>query len=509
MKIFAYILMMVTVVFTFCTNEWEDHYEESETSVNAKLWDHLQSQNQYSDFVQYLEQFELDTFIHSSHTKTLFVPTNESFADYLQGDTAGFRQTVRYHIIPSLFMVRNVEDKRKVRTLAEKYALIENLGDAYQFDGCDITNTSPLFKDGKYYEVAQVVTPNPSLYEYLKYNNPAIHKYIDSQDTVILNKEESEPLGYNEQGQTIYDSVTTVSNLYEMEYFAISEEFRNLSATLVLPSQSTYDAALDEMALSLGGDFSSHEDIPVKWQNEALIPALLNKGTYGGVMDPGDFNKERIANIRGDSVLTDFQIDPYSRVICSNGVIYDYASFSVGDSLYREHILEGETLCDEIGVNRYAWNDRVSVERDESFQPSKSRVKGTSNDSILNVEFEENYQGRYSVTFKLKNVFPTQYRLVWRTNYRTPGEYAIYANGQRVLLGYSGAQTYDTYNLKDGFFSVLGYRLYRDDKGFCTVDGWVNNISEFGDVSITLEYIGPGEGTGIGLNIDYMALIAE
>ena len=84
MKIFAYILIMVTVVFTYCTNEWEDHYKDCEPSVNSKLWEHLQSQDQYSEFVQYLEHFELDTFIRSSHCKTLFIPANESFNSYLQ-----------------------------------------------------------------------------------------------------------------------------------------------------------------------------------------------------------------------------------------------------------------------------------------------------------------------------------------------------------------------------------------------------------------------------------------
>lgn len=32
------------------------------------------------------------------------------------------------------------------------------------------------------------------------------------------------------------------------------------------------------MAQKLGGNYQTHEDIPVAWQNEILIPYLLEKG---------------------------------------------------------------------------------------------------------------------------------------------------------------------------------------------------------------------------------------
>lgn len=497
------------MIFSSCTDEWENHYKETSEGVDINLWTALKSKEQYSEFVKYIEQFKLDTFIQNSHAKTLFIPTNESFTEYFKSDTTGFKKTIYYHIVPTFFVLRSVEGKRKLQTLSEKYALIESFRSTYFFDGCEITGASQLFMNGKYYEISEVVKPSPNLYEYIKLNNPPISKYIDLQDTVILDLDKSKPLGYNERGQLIYDSVTTITNHFEEEYFAISKEHRDFSATLVIPDQTNYEAALDEMAQKLGGTFSSHEDIPAKWQNESLIPILLNKGTYGGLKDHIDFKLRKVANIKGDSIKTDFEINPDSRIICSNGLIYNYASFSVGDSLYLENIIEGEALCDEIGLNRFAWNEKVNVERDESFQPVISRVRGASNDTVVNVEFSSNYLGKYSVAFKMKNVFPTNYRLVWRTNYRTPGEYAIYVNGEKVKLGLTQQESYDTYNLRDGFFSVLGYKLYRDDKGFCDVDGWVNNITEFGDVTIKIEYIGPGQGSQGGLSIDYIALLAK
>lgn len=500
------------VSMTFCTDEWKEHYSNLGQSVNSKLWDSIKSIEQYSQFVKYAEEYRFDAYIESSHTKTLFIPDNDAFDSFLNNmveqDSVKIKQVLSYHISPTLFMIKSVEENRKLQTLNGKYVLIENYQNSYTYNGHDIIRESSLFADGKYYQISQVADPNPSLYEYLLLFSPAIHNYIDSRDTIILNKEESEPLGYNKDGEIIYDSVTTVENLYEQEYFGISEEYRNLSATLIIPDEESYNSALFEMAKNLGSNFQTHDDIPVKWQNSNLIPILLNKGTYGGILDYTDFPvNEKIANIKGDSILIDFEIDPNSRVTCSNGIVYNYSSFSIGDSLYLENKIEGEILCDEIGVSRYAWNDNAQIEHDESFQPKKTKVKSASNDSMLIVDFTNKYEGKYNISFVLKNVFPLEYRLVWRTNYRNPGEYAIYVNGERVLLGYNESETYDTYELSSGFFSVLGYRLYPDSKGFCTVDGIVDSLTEFGDVTITFEYLGPGQSSTVGFSMDYFELV--
>lgn len=509
-KTYRYLPLIIALWFTGCTDPWVDHYSTGERSVDVKMWDTLQTMEAYSEFVKYMRLFRLDTMIGSFNTKTLFIPDNESFNEYLTGDTTGFGEMMRYHITSTLFNVRNVDEKRKLRTLSGKYALIENYDNIYYFDGIELTDYSPLYQDGKFYEIDRVAIPKPSLYQYIERKNQAIHGYIEMLDSAILDKEKSKPLGFNEEGQTIYDSVTTEYNIYEEEYFAISEEFRDFAATLVIPGQENYENALNDMAMDLRGNFVTYDDIPAEWQNEVLIPILLHKGTYGGLLDPGDFMKEKITNVRGDSIIIDFEIDPNSRVVCSNGLVYDYSSFTIADTLYRRNIMEGESLVDSIGFNRYSWNLRkVTVEGDKSFQPVKQGVKSASNDTIINVDFLNNYQHEYAITFKIKHVFPQKFRLVWRTNYRTTGRYAIFVNGERILMGVVGYEEYDTFQLTGGFFSVLGYKLYPDEKGFCDVDGWVNNITDYGDVTITLKYLGPGGSSDNGLSMDYIALMPE
>ncbi|MFC2087222.1 fasciclin domain-containing protein [Bacteroidota bacterium] len=516
MNIRGFLFTIIIISFlSACEDKWGEHYEKLESSVNVKLWDTLKTMSEYSEFMSFMEFYNLDTFMQSSHSKTLFIPANQAFEMDADDDTTGYKEIIKYHMISSFFMIRNVEDKIRIQTMAKKFALVEFDGsdNTFYFDGVKINKSSPLFKDGKFYEIDRIAFPKPNLYQYLQRNNIAVVNYIDTQDTVILDLNKSTPIGYNEFGQTIYDSVTTTENIYEMEYFAISEEFRDITATLIIPDSATYNGALTEMALILGGTFTSWQDIPVKWQNEVLIPILLEKGTYAGMLSPEDFNVEKKINARGDTMVIDFEVDSGSRVICSNGLVYDYSSFIVDENLYLEKHIEAEDLVDSLTRTQDAWiNDTslVKIEGDRSKQPSQQLVAGASNDTAVNVDFGLNFKGEYSATFTFKNIFPfaVNYRFVWRTSYLSTGVYSIYVNGEKVLIGLEKLEEFDTFNLVEGFYSILGYKIY-PDMGFCILDASVDNITEFGDVKIKLEYRGPGQSGSNGLFIDYMALIPK
>ncbi|MEX0980569.1 MAG: fasciclin domain-containing protein [Bacteroidales bacterium] len=512
LKTYYAILLLFIVIFPFCTKDWTDHYLEADSDVNERLWDVLSSSDEFSEFVKYCKLFHLDTIINSDKIKTLFIPTNDAINVFLSEDTIGFKETLQYHIVPTYFMLRNVENNQhhRLRTLEEKFALIQNINSNYYFDGVEIFYSSPMHLDGKYYQIKEVAVPKPNIYEYIKRNNPSIRKYIDLQDSVILDRELSKPVGFNDNGQTVYDSVATVINMFEEKYFAISREYRNIFATVVIPGKEIYENALSSMAQDIGGNYSSFEDIPESWENNVLIPALLHKGVFSGLLQPMDFLTDIMPNVAGDSVIIDFKADPASQIICSNGLVYEYETFSVADHLYKMKMIEGEDFVKEIGDGQYAWIDnKVTIVGDRSFQPSKDKISGASNDTIVYANFESNYQQTYSIKFKVSDVFPQRYRLVWRTNYRTTGVFSIYVNDEIVKLGISGYEQFDTSQLINGFFSVLGYKLYPNSKGFCDLDGWVDNITDFGDITIEIKYFSSGESPENGIVIDYLALESE
>jgi hypothetical protein len=47
-------------------------------------------------------------------------------------------------------------------------------------------------------------------------------------------------------------------------------------------------------------------------------------------------------------------------------------------------------------------------------------------------------------------------------------------------------------------------------EGYNAFDAWIENVTEYGDIKITLKYIGPSpENRKSGLSIDYISLIPD
>lgn len=506
-------LLLFTVFGFFSCTEWDEYYSDNEASVNTPIWDSLINIDEFSEFTGYIKQYGLEKYLRSSNSKTLFIPANEAFREFVNSnDTTDFIKILQYHISPTLFPIRSVENYRKLLTYSGKYALIENINNHYSFDGIDVTYYSNLYRDGRYYKLSEVVKPKPNIYEYINLINPMIRRYIDTQDSIILDLEESTPIDFNESGQTIYDSVIIIKNIFEEVYFPVTEEFRERTATVLVPTEEQYNEALDDMALNLGGIYTSHEQIPDEWELNVLIPNLLNKGFYGGILDPGDFTLEpKIANIIGDSIEIDFEIDPESKFIASNGVAYKYITFSIDDSLYMgEKIIEGESLVKTVGLEKYAWNEElVTINGRADYPPVQYFVPDyASNDTMVDVSFEANYSGEYSIEITFEDVFPGEYQLLWRSNYRTSGVYSVYVNGEKPedVGGFPHIE-FDTYTLNGPVFSIiLGRKFYPDDRGFNYKDFLVKNLTEYGDVVVKLEYIRQGLGTDLGFSLDYIAL---
>src|SRR5690606_8436168 len=134
-------------------------------------------------------------------------------------------------------------------------------------------------------------------------------------------------------GNTIYDSVSIVYNEFEQFYFPVRDEFRNRFATIVFPLKDDFENALTVMAQKLGGRYVDYRDIPMEWQQEILIPILLEHGVFENLLEPEAFINETPElifmkkNIRGDSIPITYT--PVEKFVASNGYAYDYESFEI------------------------------------------------------------------------------------------------------------------------------------------------------------------------------------
>ncbi len=482
------------LIISSCKQDWDNYYDVPAGS-NTKMWDVVKQNPDFSKFVELMQETKLDTIFDRKQSYTLFIPDNASFKNFNPGNLTMDR-VLGYHILKTVFIPSSINGSRKIQTFFDKYALVEEYDNEYYFDGNLITNPSSLYKDGMFYKMSIVATPKPTLYEYLKFYVPVFRSYVDSQDSIGFNPFTSFPIGFDKDGNTVYDSVFTSVNLFERDYYPLSLESRDKSATFLLFTQEQYDNALDQMALNLGIHFNDRNDIPLTWQNAILIPYFITYGVFNDALQYEDFNKPSLRNIRGKDVKINFaNIDPESRYICSNGVVFIYKDLVIPPALYLDTLrLEGEDLVTvPVGSEGYVWKDNVIV-TDYSKIPTVLTSSDASNGRYLTVELPRNSTVLYSLSFTFNNVFPSRYQFVYRAKARPSGMIKFYVND--VLLGSVDNSKFN--KTVDGNPSVAEFNF----KAF-----FVENHTEYGDVKIKVEYSGPGALSNNGICLDYIGLI--
>ncbi len=500
------ILLMLMILISGCEKYWDEHYDSSPETVNQNVWDAVQNENDLTKFVEFVKAFSYDTLFLTDDVFTLFVPDNDAFTAFL--DTASVTPTVLdYHISLHFIQSGNIQGKRKIQTFAEKFALFESYQNTSLLDGIPLDYESPLYLNGKFFKMSKVAYPKPNLYEYFVKNNPVLKNYIDSQDSIILDKEKSKPIGFDEHGNTVYDTVSDIYNKFEDEFFPVREEFRYKTATIVFPKEDDYNNALTIMAQTIKTPHMDYTDIPLAWQYDILIPNLLEHGVFENMVEATEFMKTsprdtvKLKNILGDSIVIDYQ--PVEKTICSNGYAYNYADFKIPDTLFSGSVrFEGEWILRETGINKYGWNKDVVIYSDYPFAPNQQYIPSASNDSILSVNFSTGYTGRYSVEFNVDNLLPRKYVMLIRTHMEVGGIYEIYVNDELV-------KTFDYYYYvlyKGIYWSVTGKR-YLPEGAYNYFDCWVENLQEYGKAKIRFEYKEPGKVRLKGLIFDYIDFI--
>jgi len=486
--------MGLIILYSGCERSWDEYYQAPVQST-IKLWDAIKEIPKYSEFVKYMEQSGYDTIVNKDESFTLFIPTNDAFGS-MSINSEEMDWVMGYHISKTVFIPSNIKSLTKLETLINKFALLSKDENNIYFDGLVLSKNSPLYKDGIYYELNTVAYPRLNLYEYMSLNNPIFTKYIDSRDSISLDYAQSKPLRYNDEGNTVYDSVFIVTNLFERDYYPVSVESRDNEATMLLVSQDQYFGALDIMATKLKGSFVDHNDIPVDWQTEFLIPYIFENGTFGGALEYSTFLNDSLENIQGHLIdIDNTKIDPNSRTLCSNGIVFQYSEFLIPEKLYLEEIkYEGEGLIKVLSSGYLSWNSDIVTASNSLYTPTILNNVAASGGSYASLTLPRGSTTAYSLEIKLPKIFPRKYKLVWRGRYSPSGLVAFYINGEYI-------GEFDNYNFR---YPVNGSNPV---DFFNKIEFIVDNITEYDDVVLKMEYQSPGFGTTNGLSIDYISLI--
>lgn len=489
-------LSAIVVLLSGCKEDWDEHYNTPPETVDKNMWEVVKANPELSSFVQYMEAYDYDTLFDKNATYTLFIPDNSAFEEFLITDS--ITETLLSNLISIHFVQSgNITGADKIQMLAEKYVLFEHYNNTSLFDGIPLEFESPLYRNGKYFVMPKVSKPKPNLFEYFAFTNPILKTYILDLDSIIVDKEKSRPIDFNEEGKTIYDTVAIIYNEFEELYFPVREEFRNKTATIVFPKAEDYNSALDEMANVMGDAYQDHTEIPLAWQNDVLIPYLLEHGVFENVLGEVDFIKTgapkdtlKLKNILGDSIAIEYQVT--DKVLCSNGVAFNYKNFAIPDTLYNGITrIEAEWYVIETGINKFSWRKNITtVSSTKTMVPIADSIPTASNDSILRVMFGPGYTGTFSLEMKIDNLFPRKYLMKVRTHKNFGGIYDVYLNDQ--LIRTMDYYDYFKTDYRWYYYSVTGKRYFYDPAtpGYAFWDAWADNDRPYGEATLRFEYKG-------------------
>lgn len=503
------LLFFGLVVLISCEEQVQQYFTgDTEKSVDIDLISKLKQESKYSTYVSLIEEYKIDTIINNGGTFTVFVPTNDAF-DALNVPYVDTLQMLNYLFTSSYVNIAGIRHNQKIQTFGEKFANIQIMGDIEYFDNVEISFEGPLCNNGKYYELENVAVPKPNLYEYIALTNPFYKNYIELQDSIALDPL-SKPIGYNDNGETVYDSILITINRFERDYFPVSIELRDDRATMILFSEQQYNSSLDKIVSEM--KLTSKNDIPDVWINEVMMPYMISQGIFKNELDLSELAKGRVKNIQGDSVEVDISnLDP-DAFQCSNGLAYNYKNFEIPQELYMgADTIHGYDLAISNGTGGFRWIDEVEA---DGAQP-EIQYNQKINKDVLNVDLSQT--DNFYFTFKFKNIFPGEYRFLCNLKASPAGIYKILVNGEvqqiKMTEGLSTttSDVIDLDDLKDVRNNKIKYvsnTWYRASNGYRILEVLFTNITEFGDVDVTFEYVGPSPNNMNvkGINIDYMML---
>ena len=264
-----YIILALLFVGCFsysCKDTYDEHYKNEDRSLSDKtLMELIVENDQLSVFSKLIEIAAYDTLLSSNQTFTVWAPLNESLSDIqLESISKEDAQQIVSNHVARFNNSTVTPDTRMIRMRANKTYSFSR-GGAY-FGESKIAEGDILAKNGILHTIETRIPYYYNIYEYIL-SNPNTSKLADffrSLEEEIFNEELSVPIDLNENGQTVYDTVTTFYNrLFDAKYsfgmidLGLGQIYQEDSLyTMLVPTNDAWDAAYARISpyfQSIGG----------------------------------------------------------------------------------------------------------------------------------------------------------------------------------------------------------------------------------------------------------------
>ncbi len=235
-------------LFVACEDNWGDHYRNtgsSEGITDQKIGEWLEAQPEFSRFAELMNETGMDLELNKDQVLTCWAVKDENMVDFSGRTAVEKQQLAQHHINYVAIYSSKFEDGKLIKTLAGKnlYVTWDEAGQEYLMDGYKVVE-SQMCANGVVHVLERSLEPRLNIYEYVSRLGDDYSMFRDSLLSFtehIFRPDLSFPLGVDEYGNTLYDSVFRDESMFS---FLWNE---NANYTLFVPDNAVYQGAWQEI----------------------------------------------------------------------------------------------------------------------------------------------------------------------------------------------------------------------------------------------------------------------
>lgn len=363
--------IMATVALVGCTDEWDNHYTEDQ-STKGTLWEAIQEKSELSNFARVIEATGYSERLGSSQMFTVFAPVNDHFgsekadeliADYNKEKAQGVReednkvinQFVQNHIAMSNRSVSSLTND-SITLMNGKYETLT----AQKFGESTILTRNQYVGNGVLFTIEKAEEYFPNVFEYIGQNGltNSLYEFLNHYSVYEFDPDKS-VAGDIVDGKTVYlDSVFHLTNSMLREYGHINREDSNYMA--LVPTDRVWNQLYDEYV-----NYFNYNDLTPK--RDSMVHTYTSRAIADGTI----FNLNTQAAYLNDSIRSTKYEDLYDGVLSyAEPRYYIYRNPYEGAFAGAE-----ETVCSN---GRVLIQDQWNIDKRETFY-QQIKVEAESN----------------------------------------------------------------------------------------------------------------------------------
>ena len=240
-RIFA--IMVFTVLFAACKDEWDNHYNaKALNKSDLNLVEFIHSRNDLRTFEKMLKIAGYDSILSKSNTYTVWAPNDTALSTVNLNDTALVKTIVNNHITRFSCSTFGVSTKaRTVLMMNNKLLQFARTGASYTFDGQQVVVSDLATANGIIHIVSKYAAYKNNIWEFISKTDglDSLRAYINSLSMPVLDVTRSF------QDGVFVDSIFKSSNIVFENLASLKTE--DSTYTAILPDNTAWVEAYNRI----------------------------------------------------------------------------------------------------------------------------------------------------------------------------------------------------------------------------------------------------------------------